>query len=291
MLGEVGQTYQPRGATALVMDPRNGEILALANWPRVDANDSGDAPAYARQNRAVAAQLRARLDLQGVHRRRRARGGADRAGHRRSTCRPTIQVADRDDRGGARARRRHADRRRDPGPVLERRLGDDRPASSAPTRFDRWVRRFGFGAPHRRRPARRGSAASCPSRDDYSGSSIGNLPIGQGLAVTPIQMAAGLHGDRQRRRRCARRTWWPATASPAGACSPRRTARRGLAHARGRARAGRHRARRPRSPGYTLAGKTGTAEKPDDTAATRRPTSWPRSSATRRRATRACSWR
>src|SRR5690606_9749653 len=34
-------------------DPSNGEILALANWPRVNANDPAGAPEYARQNRAV----------------------------------------------------------------------------------------------------------------------------------------------------------------------------------------------------------------------------------------------
>src|SRR6185503_15444594 len=39
VLGEVGQTYTPQGATAVVMDPRSGEILALANWPRVEANN------------------------------------------------------------------------------------------------------------------------------------------------------------------------------------------------------------------------------------------------------------
>src|SRR5918992_2267374 len=46
VLGELGQTYQPAGATALVMNPRSGAILALANWPRVDANNVGAAPAY-----------------------------------------------------------------------------------------------------------------------------------------------------------------------------------------------------------------------------------------------------
>jgi cell division protein FtsI (penicillin-binding protein 3) len=35
------------------MDPRDGAILALANWPQVDANALGDAPDYARQNRAI----------------------------------------------------------------------------------------------------------------------------------------------------------------------------------------------------------------------------------------------
>ena len=55
VLAEVGQTYTPHGATAVVMDPRTGEILALANWPRVDANNVGGAPAFARQNRAIGA--------------------------------------------------------------------------------------------------------------------------------------------------------------------------------------------------------------------------------------------
>jgi cell division protein FtsI (penicillin-binding protein 3) len=53
VLAEVGQTYQPAGATALVMDPRSGAILALANWPRVDANNVVGSPAYASQNRAI----------------------------------------------------------------------------------------------------------------------------------------------------------------------------------------------------------------------------------------------
>ena len=53
VLAEVGLTWRPKGATALVMDPYSNTILALANWPRVDANDSGGAPDYAAQNRAV----------------------------------------------------------------------------------------------------------------------------------------------------------------------------------------------------------------------------------------------
>src|SRR5918995_1367013 len=53
VLADVGQTYMPAGATAVVIDPRTGEILAPANWPRVDANDVGGAPASARRNRAI----------------------------------------------------------------------------------------------------------------------------------------------------------------------------------------------------------------------------------------------
>src|ERR687891_393426 len=57
------------------------------------------------------------------------------------------------------------------------------------TRFDRWVRRFGFSKP---------TGVDLPGEnqgivldvEDYSGSSIGNMPIGQGISVTPIQMAS-----------------------------------------------------------------------------------------------------
>ena len=53
VLTNVGQTYRPKGATAIVMDPRDSEVLALANWPRVDANKPWAAPAYAAQDRAT----------------------------------------------------------------------------------------------------------------------------------------------------------------------------------------------------------------------------------------------
>jgi cell division protein FtsI/penicillin-binding protein 2 len=56
-------------------------------------------------------------------------------------------------------------------------------------RFDTWVRRFGFGEP---------TGVALPGEErgialklkNYSGSSMGNLPIGQGELVTPLQMAA-----------------------------------------------------------------------------------------------------
>ena len=41
------------GGTAVVMDPHNGEILAMASWPTFNPNDYGDAPEPARRNRAV----------------------------------------------------------------------------------------------------------------------------------------------------------------------------------------------------------------------------------------------
>src|SRR5579862_1186553 len=53
VLAGVGAEYSPKGATAIVMNPNTGAILALANWPRVNANDPGASPAYADKNQAV----------------------------------------------------------------------------------------------------------------------------------------------------------------------------------------------------------------------------------------------
>src|SRR3954452_6144833 len=53
VLAELGAEWKPKGATAIVMDPRDGSLLPLANWPRVNANAPGAAPDYARQNRAI----------------------------------------------------------------------------------------------------------------------------------------------------------------------------------------------------------------------------------------------
>src|ERR1019366_4406888 len=56
-------------------------------------------------------------------------------------------------------------------------------------RFNGWVHRFGFGAPTGiELPG--DEAGEVQALNRYSGSSMGNLPIGQGELVTPIQMAS-----------------------------------------------------------------------------------------------------
>src|SRR5205823_13949947 len=55
-------------------------------------------------------------------------------------------------------------------------------------RFSSWVRRFGFGTPTDAGLPGEETGMVLPLRH-YSGSSMGNLPIGQGQLVTPIQMA------------------------------------------------------------------------------------------------------
>ena len=53
VLRGVGEAYKPKSATALVTDPRTGQVLAMANWPGVNANDVAGAPPAAWQNRTV----------------------------------------------------------------------------------------------------------------------------------------------------------------------------------------------------------------------------------------------
>ncbi|MGC2829668.1 MAG: penicillin-binding transpeptidase domain-containing protein [Candidatus Acidiferrum sp.] len=50
----IAQTHAIAGA-AIVMNPNNGEILALANWPTFNPNKASEAPAEARMDRAVSA--------------------------------------------------------------------------------------------------------------------------------------------------------------------------------------------------------------------------------------------
>ena len=164
------------------------EILAMANWPTVDPSDPAGATRRTLQNMATGLHLRARLDLQGVHRRRGAPGAAGHARAPRSTCRPRSRwPTGRSRSRAARAETPHG--RPDPRPVLERRRGDDRPRARRPaTSTTGSASSASASRPGSTSRAR--SRASCRRRREFSGSTMGNLPIGQGLSVTPMQMAA-----------------------------------------------------------------------------------------------------
>ena len=49
VLADIGATYRPHGATAIVMNPSTGEVLAMANWPRINANARAPRPATPRR--------------------------------------------------------------------------------------------------------------------------------------------------------------------------------------------------------------------------------------------------
>ncbi len=132
--------------------------------------------------------------------------------------------------------------------------------------FDNWVRTFGFGEPTGIEFPGEEQGIVLPL-EDYSGSTMGNLPIGQGLSVTPMQMAAAYaaianggilrppqlvldedgetvgagEGERviSRRHSAEIRKMLEGVLAPGGTASEVQV------------------------PGYTLAGKTGTAQKVD----------------------------
>ena len=258
VLSDVGQQYTPKGATALVMDPRDGSILALANWPRVNANDPGGAPAYAKQDRAVTSSYEPGSTFKAF-----TVSGALQDGlitpNTPFYLPPTIEVADRKISD---AHPRGAETLSVKGILAQSsnvgavKIG----LKLGPQNFDRWVRAFGFGQP---------TGVDLPGEspgivlhpNQYSGSSMGNLPIGQGEAVTPIQMAtaysaianAGMMvrphiviGDPAPKHRVVTaRTATAVSRMLEGVLAPGGTATEAVV------------------PGYKLAGKTGTAQKPD----------------------------
>jgi len=259
VLGEVGQTYQPAGATALVMDPRSGAILALANWPRVDANNVAGSPAYARQNRAIQFNYEPGSTFKAFT----VAGALEEGLIEPDTpfgVPSTILVADRtigeahDGGGGPMTTADILARSSNVGTVM---IG----LKLGVRLFDRWVRRFGFAQP---------TGVDLPGEnqgivldvEDYSGSSIGNMPIGQGISVTPVQMAAAFtaiaNGGVKRRPYIV-----AGDGAPGKRVLSKRTADQVSRMLEGVLAAG-GTAAEASVAGYTLAGKTGTAEKAEN---------------------------
>ena len=271
VLAGIGDAYQPDGATAVVVDPRSSEVLAMANWPGIDPSDPADVDDpdllgnmatgfnYEPGSTFKAFTVAGALEDDVVTPRTPF------------TLGPTIQVADRvieESHEGGGGTLTVADILKQSsnvgavtiGLALNGEFGD----SQFGGRFDRWIRRFGFGGP---------TGIDYPGEEigivippkAYSGSTMGNLPIGQGLSVTPIQMAAAysaiasdgvLRAPRlvlERDGESADRPAGERVISPENAAKLREMLE-GVFEAGGTASA-------VAVPGYTLAGKTGTAQK------------------------------
>jgi cell division protein FtsI (penicillin-binding protein 3) len=186
VLAGVGAQYQPRGATAIVMNPNTGDILALANWPRVDANNPFGAPAYARENRAVGFDYEPGSTFKAF-----TVAGALQdhvvTPQTQFNIPSQLQVADRTIHDAE----DHGDETLSVADILRvsSNIGADEIGMKlGPRRFDYWVHRFGFGA-HTGIDLPGDERGIVLHWQQYSGSSMGNLPMGQGESVTPMQMA------------------------------------------------------------------------------------------------------
>ena len=256
--------WRARGATAIVMDPRTGAILAMANAPTFDANDFSTAPADARRNRAVTDLYEPGSTFKIVT---IAAALEDNVVSPETTFRlaPTIHVADRVIREAhirgmeTMTVRQILSESSNVGTItIAEKLGGPQLAS--------WIDRFGFG---------KRTGVDFPGESpgmvlpyaDWSGSTIGTVPIGQGIAVTPLQMVSAY-----------------AAIGNGGVMPPAhligKIGGKKVRHGKGRRIVSRHTADRMTAmfrdvvvegtgteaaiPGYTVAGKTGTANKAEN---------------------------
>lgn len=181
------QEWGAQSATAVVLDPRTGGVLAMAQAPGYNANNSNTVPFALQRNRAVTDQYEPGSVFKVV-----TIAGALSSGlvtpDSKFTLPYSINVADRtvhdaEVRGTeTMSVAQILSRSSNVGAVtIAKELGPDGLMS--------WIAKFGFGQQTGIDFPGESSGDVLPL-DQWSGSTIGNVPIGQGVAVTPIQLAA-----------------------------------------------------------------------------------------------------
>ncbi|HWD69103.1 MAG TPA: penicillin-binding protein 2 [Solirubrobacteraceae bacterium] len=193
VLAGVGAQYKPVGATAIVTDPRTDEILALANWPSVNLDRvpgnalqsvGGHLPAA--EDQAVDLSYEPGSTFKAI-----TAAGALQDGlvtpNTEFTVPPYLEAP-----GGYKVSdaEQHGYEQLSVSQILQisSNIGADLIGQRLQAqRFGYWVNRFGFGryTGVGLQGEQRGIILQ-PS--GYTGSSMYNLPFGQGESVTPIQM-------------------------------------------------------------------------------------------------------
>ena len=182
--------WHAQAATAIVMNPRTGAVLAMAGAPGYDANDYPNVSQDLQRNRAITDTYEPGSTFKLV-----TVGGvlSDHLVTPSSefTLAPEIQVADRTIHD--------AEERDTVTYTVDQILAHSSNVGAItlaemltrqPKRdVSYWISRFGFG--HKTGIDYPGETAGIvlpPSQ--WTGATIGNVPIGHGIAVTPVQMAA-----------------------------------------------------------------------------------------------------
>ncbi len=268
-LEEAVQVHRAKAGVAAVMDVRTGEVLALASVPRFDPNRYAEAPPDVWRHRAVAEVYEPGSTFKLVVMAAALEAGAVRP-ETTFYCPGYLVVP-----GGHRIREAHGEAHKAVRPVDIVRLSCNVGAALTadrlgPQRLYQAVLRFGFG---RRTGIELPGEAMGIVRppNAWSGPDLYTLAFGQGIAVTPLQLlrAAAAIGNggllvRPTLVAMVRRpdglVEEPKPASPPRVLSAATASRllammeRAVTDGTGRAAA---------IPGYTVAGKTGTAQKPD----------------------------
>jgi cell division protein FtsI (penicillin-binding protein 3) len=264
VLGRVVSKWDAQSATAIVLDVQTGGVLAMANAPEFDANEFAAVPTHWSRNRAVTDTFEPGSTFKVVT---VSAALAERVVGPQTTFTlpPSIKLYDRVI---------HEDGRDETetmsvAQILSRssNVGSVKLAQAlGPERLDSWIRRFGFG---------RRTGIEFPGetrgivlpRKEWSGATIGNVPIGQGIAVTPVQMVAAYgalaNGGLWVQPHLVRRVADDEPLRPRRRrIVPESVAEHVLRMLRGVVRDGS--GYRAAVSGYQVAGKTGTAEKPDE---------------------------
>jgi cell division protein FtsI (penicillin-binding protein 3) len=263
VLRETVAKWHAKSATAIVLDPRTGAVRAMAVAPGFDANRYPEVWRPLQRNRAVTDTYEPGstfklVTVAGALSERLVTPSTS------FTLPYSIQVADRvihdaEPRGTeTMSVAQILSQSSNVGAItLAEKLRQHRLA--------RWISRFGFGKPTGIDYPGESAGIVLPERD-WSGSTIGNVPIGQGIAVTPIQMAAAYGA-------VANRGLWvqPHLVDHVGdgrsfLPKRRRVVSRGIAAelmAMLKNVVAEGTGTEAVVPGYQVAGKTGTAAKPD----------------------------
>ena len=175
-----------KGATAIVLEPKSGKVLAMSVVPSFDANRYSAVPAAVQRNRAVTDTYEPGSTFKLVTVAAALSEGLVTASTP-FTLPYSIQVADRVIHDAE----RRGTETLTVGQILSHssNVGAVTLALKVGSqRLSRWIQRFGFGQRSSIDFPGESSGIVLPlSR--WSGSTIGTVPIGQGIAVTPIQMA------------------------------------------------------------------------------------------------------
>jgi cell division protein FtsI (penicillin-binding protein 3) len=186
-LAEATRQYNAEAGSAIVMRVGTGEILAMANVPTFDANDPGKAPPEAQRNRAVTDVYEPGSAFKIVTASAALEEGI--VTPKTSFTVPySMPVADRVIHDS----HPHPTERMTVTEIIEQ-------SSNVGTvqvglklggaKMQKYMKKFGFGSATGLDFPGESPGIMLP-RSQWSGSTMGTLPIGQGVAVTPLQMAA-----------------------------------------------------------------------------------------------------
>jgi cell division protein FtsI/penicillin-binding protein 2 len=260
-LAKIGETYSPQGATAIVMDPETSEILAMANWPPVDPGDLEHVTNDDLLNKATGFNYEPGSTFKAFTVSAALEEGLV-TPTTAFTIPPEIEIGERIIHDAE----EHGTETMTVEQILARssnigavEIGQKIGATS----YSKWIEKFGFGKktgvqfPNEEH-------GIVPKLSEYSGATMGNLPMGQGAAVTPMQMMQGYtaiaHGGVERPPQLVKRVGEEKVHEPKGhrviSATTAEEVRKMLEGVLGPEGT----ASEVSVPGYSLAGKTGTAQ-------------------------------